>query len=73
MRLLPKIVACEGPLIILTGAQDKGGSPLIRACPVIRSDMVLGRCTCFVLAIMLLVILYNSLEQLAAEILLKFC
>ena len=33
--LFPKIVACEGPLKILTGAQEKE-----RACPLIRSNTV---------------------------------
>ena len=40
--LLPKIVAREelqGPLIILSGSQEKGGL-LIRACSVIRSNTV---------------------------------
>ena len=36
--LLPRIIAYEGPLIILTGSQEKRGSPLIRACPLIRFE-----------------------------------
>ena len=51
--LLPKIVACEGPLIMMTGSlkkkkkkikdfffQKKGGGSLIRACSLIRSNTV---------------------------------
>ena len=45
--LLPKIIACEElqlePLIILSGSQEKKrgeGSPLIRACSIIRSNTV---------------------------------
>ena len=41
--LLRKIVAREelqGPLIISSGCQEKGGGPLIRACSVIRSNTV---------------------------------
>ena len=45
--LLPKIVACEGPLIMMTGSlkkrkeeNTKRGCSLIRACSLIRSNTV---------------------------------
>ena len=38
--LLPKVVACEGPLIMMTGSLSlkKKGCSLIRACSLIRSN-----------------------------------
>ena len=50
--LLPKVVACEGPLIMMTGSlsqkkekkkkkkKKKRGCSLIRACSLIRSNTV---------------------------------
>ena len=50
--LLPKVVACEGPLIMMTGSlspkkkktlkkkEEKRGCSLIRACLLIRSNTV---------------------------------
>ena len=48
--LLPKVVACEGPLIMMTGSlskkknlkkeEEKRGCSLIRACSLIRSNTV---------------------------------
>ena len=48
--LLPKVIACEGPLIMMTGSlsqkkkiqkqEEKRGCSLIRACSLIRSNTV---------------------------------
>ena len=47
ITLLPRslhVINCRDRLIILSGFQEKGGCPLIRACSVIASNTVYGKC-----------------------------